>query len=581
MKNRFLGCAATTLLVCVATLPIASIVTIPVNADAPTPSARRPKLGVVVVFDQMRGDYLIKWRDLFGEGGFKRLQDDGAWFVNCHYPYSDTVTAAGHTSLLTGTTPHHHGIIGNTWYDRQTGHTVRAVDGFLGADPHRRRCPTLGDALQAQTKGKAKVASLSIKDRAAILMAALRAQIVYWLSTDDRFGTSAYYRKESHSWVEQFNAAGKVQAFLGKSWNRLDPKLNYVKFSGPDNVPYEGTGYGQGRTFPHPTPDTWALECSPFGNELLLDFAKNAIVGEQLGRNDDVPDLLCLSFSSNDLIGHSFGPDSQEVLDITLRSDLIVKELLTFLDSYVGKGNYFLAMSADHGICSLPEVARQHEHRDAARVLNTLLSTEAEAFLRRRFGEPTPKAWIEATSSSWVYLNRDAITARGLPQETVERSLADWLFTRPGVAKALTRTELAKEETLADPVAEQVRQSFHPERSGDVAVVLKPYHILWNSLSTRSGGSSTTTHGSPHAYDTHVPLLVYGPGIISGVHEERVTPQMLTPIMARGIGIDPPATALYSVPKGLFESPQTTSERPAATPQSARTFDTKRFARSY
>jgi predicted AlkP superfamily pyrophosphatase or phosphodiesterase len=518
----------------------------------------RPKLGVVLVFDQMRGDYLLKWHDLFGEGGFKRLASEGAWFVNCHYPYSDTVTAAGHTSLLTGCTPHEHGIIGNDWYDRSSGRRVKAVSGTFGPDPERRQRETLGDALLRQTKGKARVAGLSIKDRAAILMAALRAQMVYWLGDNDGFTTSSYYRREPHDWVTQFNQAGKVKAYLGQSWNRLNPRLDYQKYSGPDNAAFEGTGYDQGRTFPHATPSIDAVECSPFGNNLLLDFAKTAIEKAHLGQND-VPDLLCISFSANDLIGHSYGPDSQEVLDITLRSDLIVKELLEFLDAKVGKGNYFVALSADHGICPLPEVAREHEHRGAARVLSSLLSTQAEEFLRRRFG-PTKGAatWLEATSSSWVYLNRSVIRQRGLEPAVVEQALAGWLVKQPGVLAAYTRSQLSSDRPLTDPVAEQVRQSFHPQRSGDIMVVLKPYHILWSTPATLDGGSYTTTHGSPHSYDTHVPLLVYGPGIRPGIHKERVAPQALTAIMARGLNIEPPTTARFAVPAGLFTAPDVT-----------------------
>src|SRR5581483_1764250 len=240
---------------------------------APPPdraAARRlPKLGVVLVFDQMRGDYLLKWKDLFGPGGFRRLEEEGAWFTNCHYPYSDTVTAAGHTSLLTGCTPHEHGIIGNDWYERETGRRVKAVSGFLGPDPLRRRRETLGDALLRQTRGKGRVAGLSIKDRAAILMAALRAQLVYWLGPNDEFVTSPHYRAAPHEWVRAFNQAGKVKGYLGQSWNRLNPRLDYAKFSGPDNAAFEGTGYDQGRTFPHATPSTDAVECSPFGNDLL------------------------------------------------------------------------------------------------------------------------------------------------------------------------------------------------------------------------------------------------------------------------------------------------------------------------
>ena len=511
-----------------------------------TAPATRPRLGVVIVFDQMRGDYPEKWKSLFTDGGFKRLQTEGATFVDCHYPYANTVTAAGHASLLTGCTPHEHGVIGNSWFDRRTGKTVQSITGLFGADPLRRKRPTVGDALLEQTKGKAKVASVSIKDRAAILMAALRAQFVYWLSSEDLFVTSRFYADERRPWVTEFNKAGKLQAYRGKSWDRLLAKLDYEPFSGPDNFKFEGTGSGQGRTFPHPTPTTAAVRCSPFGNEVLFDFAKTAIEKEALGMGD-VPDLLCVSFSSNDIVGHVYGPDSQEVLDITLRSDLIVRDLLEFLDAKVGKGNYVVALSADHGICPLPEAAKL-QGKIAGHVPSALLSKKAQEFLQTKFGDGKSKIkWIEASVAPSIYLDQSVLAEQGLKSADVERVLADWLVKQPGVERAFTRADLSSEQPLADLIAEAARQSFDADRSGDVTVVLKPYHLFGGDTATG------TTHGSPHSYDTHVPLLVMGPGIKPGTYHEHVAPQALAPILARSLGIDTPETATFPVPDGLFE----------------------------
>ena len=378
--------------------------------NAARPGPKRTKLGVVLVFDQMRGDYLEKWKSLFVAGGFKRLQTEGASFVDCHYPYANTVTAAGHASLLTGATPHEHGIVANAWFDRRTGKTVQSITGLFGPDPLRRRRPTVGDVLLEKTGGKAKVVSLSIKDRAAILMAALHAQIVYWLSSEDQFVTSRYYADERRPWVSEFNKAGKLQTYCGKPWKHLLEDLDYEPFSGPDNFKYEGTGSGQGRVFPHPTPTTAAVRCSPFGNEVLLDFAKTAIEKEALGTGDE-PDLLCVSFSSNDIVGHSYGPDSQEVLDITLRSDLIVRDLLDFLDARVGKGEYFVVLSADHGICPLPEAAKLHG-KDGGHVPSALFAKKAPEFLQEKFGAGKAKIkWIESTSAPWIYLDESVLKA--------------------------------------------------------------------------------------------------------------------------------------------------------------------------
>ena len=365
------------------------LILLPCAAAAEKP-ASPVRLAVLVVFDQMRGDYLQRWDELYGDDGFHRLERDGVWFQNCNYPYAGTVTGAGHASLATGTSGYKHGIIFNDWYDRKEGADVNcathvryqrvpaapikepAVKGAKvekprpGGTPERMLAPTLADALKAATGGKAKVVSLSMKDRSAALPGGQRPDACYWFdSTDGNFVTSTYYRDAIHPWVADYNSTKPADAWFGKEWTRLRPNLDYEKYSGPDDVVGEDVGYGEGRTFPHPLDGGLkmpgqkyynAVYTSPFGNDILLGLVKRAIDAEKLGKHD-VPDLLCVSFSSNDSIGHNWGPDSQEVLDVTLRSDLIVKELLQVLDAKVGKGNYMLALSADHGVCPLPEVA--------------------------------------------------------------------------------------------------------------------------------------------------------------------------------------------------------------------------------
>ncbi len=538
-----------------------------VEIEAGEPAAP-PKLVVIVVFDQMRGDYLQRWAALYGEGGFKRLMKDGAHFTNCHYPYAYTLTAPGHTSLATGCPPDKHGIVANDWYSRSEAAMVSSVtppaererDGF---GPYRRRQETFADALMGASK-KSKVVSVALKPRAAILLAALRAQVCYWFSTTTgNFITSPYYRDEPHTWVKQFNGERRADAWLGKDWTRLRPMLDYAKYSGPDDFPAEGTGYEQAQTFPHPfvkgknpkRPTYYdAVTNSPAGSALLLAFAKRAIDAEQLGQRD-ATDLLCIGFSSNDLIGHCWGPDSQEVLDITLRSDLVMKELLDYLDAKVGKGRYVVALSADHGICPLPEFARQ-QGKDAGRVPPELLTSGAEAFLNQRFlkaGEKAP--WLEATkknSNAWVYFNRATIKEPGLNEPQVEQALADWLARQDGVQAAFTRTELLK-GPLTDPIGRMVQRSFYPEASGDVMVVLRPYHIFSQPISAKTT-SFRTTHGSPHPYDTHVPLVVMGPGIMPGPRAERVTPLATASILSRAMGVPAPKGAEAPVPAGLFRN---------------------------
>lgn len=543
---------------------------------AAAPKAAKPKLAVIVVFDQLRGDYLVKWQSLFGAGGFRRLQEEGAWFTNCHYPYADTLTAPGHTSLVTGTSPYKHGIIANEWYDRASGAEVTSVqserydpvpapkpskDGkkVLGASPLRRREESIGDVLLRATKGKSKVGSLSIKDRAAILMAALRAHFAYWFSTSaGGFVTSTYYNDTLHPWVSAFNKRAPQDKGFGKDWTRLHSNLDYAKYSGPDDIPVEGTGFLQGRVFPHPMKGgldkigkTYyeALTCSPQGNELLLELAKTAIDAEKLGQGD-ATDLLSLSFSSNDIVGHCWGPDSQEVLDMTLRTDLIVKDLLDFLDARVGKGQYLLVLSADHGICPIPELARV-QGKDAGRVSADELRSGGEAHLDAAFVKDGKKRpWIEKMSGSWFYFNKGVIRDLGLAPSAVEKSLAEWLAKQPGVQTAFTRTQVEGKAKLADPLTESVRLTFYAEASGDVKVLLKPYHLF--ATNSKKSSAYSTTHGSPHPYDTHVPLLAFGTGVQSGIHAERVTPQALATILAHGLNLPLPSGADAPLPKGVF-----------------------------
>jgi hypothetical protein len=541
----------------------------------PPPQPPRAQLAVLVVFDQLRGDYLERWQELFEEGGFRRLQEEGAWFQNCHYPYAHTVTAAGHASLLTGCSPQQHGIVGNNWYDIDAGRSVYCVaehheqvpatldEGARGrpsrrpghgGSPGRLLAPTVGDVLKEITAGRARVVSLSIKDRSAVLPGGHRPDVCCWLCTSTgRFVTSTYYRTTLPAWVEAFNRGRPADRWFGQDWNRLRPDLDYLRHSGPDDVPGEGRGILQGRTFPHPTTGGLktpgssyyqALYNSPFGNELLLQLAKRAIDAEQLGQRG-VPDLLCVSFSCNDPIGHCWGPDSQEVLDVTLRSDLIVRELLAYLDSRVGRGNYLLALSADHGVCPLPEVARSRG-KQAGRIGSELLDSSAEAFLNDTYGSTgSASRFVEYAIYPWVYLNRRVLRERKLDQAEVERTLAGWLKQQPGVLTAYTRTELERGVPADDHVGQRVRRSFHPQRCGDVTVVFQPYHI------PSSGFATGTTHGTPHPYDTHVPLLVYGPGIAGGPRREPVTPQAVAAIFARGLNIPPPALAEAPVPRTL------------------------------
>jgi predicted AlkP superfamily pyrophosphatase or phosphodiesterase len=560
---------------------LAALGSVPDEPETPPPAAVQPqdppKLLVLVVFDQMRADYQVRWRELFVEGGFKRLQDEGAWYQNCHYPYAYTVTAAGHASMVTGCPPSAHGIVGNEWYDRVAGDITTSVrtkkyrpvppvigkdaDKVLGAGPQFRLRPSIGDALHKAHKGKGKVVSLSIKDRTAILLAALRTAACYWFSSyTGSFVTSTYYGDSLHKWVDGFNKERVADQWFGKDWQKLRPDLDYVKYSGPDDVASEGIGYAQGRTFPHPMTGGLtkpgkeyyeALTTAPMGNDMLLMLAKRAIVAEKLGQGD-ATDLLCLSFSCNDYVGHCWGPDSQEMLDVTLRSDLIMKDLLDTLDRQVGRGKYVLAVCSDHGVCPSPEVSRA-KGKDAERISPKLLSVKAPAYLDEALGKGQKHPWVESVTGPWVYLNQDLLKELGLESALVEKTLAGWLVKQPGVKAVYTRTQLLADKFQNDAIGQTVRRSFYAERSGDLMVLLEPYYLLIDPLSSPRSKAYTTTHGTPYEYDTHVPLLVFGTGVVPGVRQERVTPLAIAAILTRAAGVDPPEGAEAKLPQGLFK----------------------------
>lgn len=531
-----------------------------------------PRLAVLLVFDQLRGDYPTRWRNLYGEGGFRRLLTDGAWYSSCNYPYSGTFTAAGHATLATGRPPAAHGIIANEWYDRSSGQSVYCVDserynqvpppvtlggrrGAAGSTPERLLGPTLADVLKEATGGRGKVVSLSFKDRSAVLPGGKRPDACYWFETAaGTFVTSTYYRDRLHAWVEAFNRERPADAYFTRTWEKLRPELDYARYSGPDDQSGEGTGVAQGRTFPHPLngggtepggSSYEALYNSPFGNDLLLALARKAIDAEQLGQRD-APDLLALSFSCNDVVGHCWGPDSQEVLDCTLRTDQLIADLLTLLDEKVGRDRYAVVLSADHGVCPLPEVSRGRG-LPAARLDAAKLRNEMEEQLARSLlpGDPSPPQFVAAFMNNEVYLQPVVLRRYGLKQPQVEQTLAHWLRDQPGILSAYSRTQIMAGSVGGDTYARRVRASFHPERSGDVIAVVEPYNLFANRY-------SAANHGTPHSYDTHVPLMVLGPGIRPGERTAPITPLAAAPVLAHFLDMSLPATVREPVPAGLF-----------------------------
>lgn len=527
-----------------------------------------PKLLVLVVFDQLRGDYFDRWGKLFGADGFNKLTSEGAWFTNCHYPYSMTVTGAGHATLGTGCIPAQHGIIENDWYDRSVAANVycatfgerykmipegaKSKSGKAeGGSPTRLMVPALGDYVKAATGAKGKVIGLSLKDRGGVLPAGMKADLCFWYDNNaSAFVTSNYYTDTLPAYMAQFNEKKLADQWFNKDWTKLRSDIDYTMYSSIDDAPGEGDGIKQGRVFPHrmtggevkPGAKFYdAVYSSPMGNDLTWAAAQVILENEKLGQHDQSTDYLVVSYSSNDSVGHIWGPDSQEVLDVTLRSDRIIAEMISYLDAKVGRGNYVLALSADHGVSPTPESARKQGH-EGGRVDAAKLVLELELFLKSKYN--STGRWIEAISGAGVYLNHQTIKQAGQKQEEVEKVIADWFMTKPYASEVFTRTQMVSGAELS-PVGKMVKKSFLSERSGDVMPAFKPYWFL-------SKYTTGTTHGSPNEYDTHVPLVFFGGNTVPGKRAERVSPQLAAVGLAHTVG-QKVKDSDVSLPEGLFK----------------------------
>lgn len=488
----------------------------------------RPKLVVGIVVDQMRQDYLYRYAETFGEGGFKRLMSEGFYLSNAHYNYIPTYTGAGHASVYTGTTPAIHGIVGNDWYDKPNHKRVYCVAderqrtiGSMAAEqgkmsPHRLLTTTITDELKLATGGRSKVISLSDKDRGAILPGGHMADAAYWYDeTTGRMITSSFYMDKLPAWVEKFNALNLPDKYLNSVWDTALPKEKY-RASGPDNSPYEAKFNGETKSsFPY---DLKALRKTngnydllsntPFSNDYLTEMAKAAIDAEQLG-SDEWTDFLCISYSAPDKLGHRVGPRSVELQDLYVRLDRNIEDLLKKLDASVGAGNYLLFLTSDHGVADVPQLLidkrlpggyiRQED-------LKSKLSDLAHQYFQ---GKPV----IESITNEQIYLNPDLF--RGDPKGGgVEwmvslELISNFLIQQPGIAHAFTKNLLRQGDFNEGGIKGMVIRGHHEKRSGDIVVITEPN---WLGQSRVTG----TTHGSPYTYDTHVPVLFFGKGIKPG-----------------------------------------------------------------
>jgi Type I phosphodiesterase / nucleotide pyrophosphatase len=489
--------------------------------------AQDVRLVLLIAVDQFRYDYLTRFRSDF-TGGFKKLLTDGAVFRDAYLEHYPTVTAIGHATMLSGATPSVSGIIGNDWFDRESGKTVASVTDATvkpvgapdaaAASPRRLLVSTLGDEIKLASgapKGAAdapRVIGVSLKDRSAIMPVGRGADAAYWFDTKSGcFVTSTYYMNEAPAWVRAFNERHLSDSFAGQAWMRVAPPSAILR-----QLPKEpGSSLNE------------AVYGSPFGNEMLLDFATAALSQERLGQRG-VTDLLSVSFSSTDSVGHTYGPDSPQVRDIAIRTDRVIGQLLERVDKLVGLPHTLIALTSDHGVAPVPETLTQRS-LPGGRMTNKELFGAIEQGLASRFGAGQ---WLMATAGSSPYLNYSLIAQLQLDPTDVRRVAANAALAVPHVARVYTRDQLLRGEVASDLIGRRVLRGFNAQRSGDLEIILEPF---WMRQATG------TTHGSPYNYDAHIPLILMGRRIRPGTYFDQVALNDLAPTLATLIEVEPPA----------------------------------------
>ena len=497
-----------------------------------------PKLIVGIVVDQMRYDYLYRYRDQYGKDGFNRLLRQGYSCENTHFNYVPTYTAPGHSAIYTGTTPSINGIISNEWWDPEwqrhryvttdtTVHTVGAEGARVGKhSPRVLLSSTITDELKLATNFRSKVVGICLKDRASILPAGHIPDGAYWFDDDSgNWITSSYYMDSLPNWVQEFNQRKLPAQYMSKPWNPMLPAAAYqASFKNWDQ--YKGSlGKNKTGSFPYDLPSIYqstgnfnALRYTPFGNSLTLDFAIEAMDKMDLGKGD-FTDFLCLSFSGTDYCAHNFGVHAEETEDTYLRLDADIERLLRYLDDTYGKDNVLVFLTADHGGAETPQ------HLEDIKVpAGVFPESKTDAVLDSLIGVVLGKKgkYIEEISNQQVWFNRKAVAISGAKLEMAERVAINYFKHQPGVYDAFTYQE-AMQLPAEYPFISDVRRGLHPRRSGDVIFLLDPAWHADDKYFSKTG----TTHGSPYAYDTHVPLLWYGWKIRPG---ENFNPILITDI---------------------------------------------------
>jgi predicted AlkP superfamily pyrophosphatase or phosphodiesterase len=511
-------------------------------------AAQKPALVVFLAVDGLPQSQVVDYRDQLAPDGFRRFLERGAWFSDARYGHAFTVTGAGHATMLTGAYPHRTGVIGNDWRDRVTGepeyctgdtahsyigHKTRPLD---GTSPKNLMVETVGDVLK-RTDSRAKVIAISGKDRGAILPAGKAGVAYMYMDSTGQFASTTYYMKEHPAWVTAFHAAKPADRHFKASWSPLLPEGAYAR-SLPDGQAWYNPGgklpkvLGEGQDKPSPAFYS-ALIRSPHGDALTLDFARAAIAGEALGR-DEVPDILSVSLSTHDYVNHGYGPESRLSHDHVLHLDRLLEAFFRDLDRVVGKDRYVAVLTADHGFMPAPEYSKSLG-RNAGRQNVPQLLAGVNAALQQKFGEAK---LARAFSASGVLLDNAMIAQKKLDPAAVQNEVRQAVLAEPGVAAAFTRAELENPASLpvGTPFLAQVRKTWNRERSADVQMVIREYWLF------ESRRTFAATHGSPYAPDFTVPILFYGPRWVApGRIDTSAEVVDIAPTLARMLQVAAPA----------------------------------------
>ena len=498
----------------------------------PEPEAQtRPKLVLLVAVDQLRADYLTRFADLY-EGGFKTLLAEGAVFENAAYRHATTYTASGHAAISTGMHPVHSGMVGNSWFDYEKDANVNCIAddeyaavGGVGraASPRPLLADTFGDLLKA-ADDQSQVISVSWKDRAAILMGGKKADLAVWFSTDcGCWVTSEYYTKQAPEWMATLNQSNPTERYVGATWDRLiDDVELYNANAREDEFPTEGDG--KATTFPHHMPDEGGagfpgrLAATAFSDELILEAALAALDANDLG-SDDHPDVFAVSFSGTDLVGHQYGPLSHEAMDNHLRLDRLLAKLLAAVDAKVGLENVTVALSADHGVMTMPEQTGGETKRMAPKAAIDLVNNAAA----KKW--PAVGSVVTAAGAGGLYLDLPKLKKNAVDPDEVARFVKEQLETVPEIEEVLLASELEGDDLLH----RLFRNSYYAERSPQV-------FLCWKD-SVYPGGARGASHGTPHAFDREVPVILMGRGVQSGRFTDEAGPEDIAPTVETILGI--------------------------------------------